>query len=78
MYIHVYTCTCRNPEVKDHILPNVLEMIGSTPLVRLDKIARREGLKCELRKSTVYTHVITYVMYMYMYVSTCIYTFTHK
>ena len=24
-------------------------MVGNTPLVRLDKIAKREGLECELR-----------------------------
>jgi cystathionine beta-synthase len=27
---------------------NVLSLIGNTPLVRLDKIAREEGLKCNL------------------------------
>ncbi len=32
------------------ILSNVLEMVGNTPLVRLDKIAKMEGLECELRK----------------------------
>ena len=27
-----------------------MEMVGNTPLVRLDKIAKSEGLECELRK----------------------------
>jgi cystathionine beta-synthase len=30
------------------ILPNSLHCIGQTPLVRLDKIAKKEGLQCEL------------------------------
>ncbi len=31
-------------------MPTVLEMVGNTPLVRLDKIAKMEGLECELCK----------------------------
>ncbi|XP_065907045.1 cystathionine beta-synthase-like [Dysidea avara] len=34
--------------IPDQILPNVLEMIGQTPMIRLDKIAKAEGLKCDL------------------------------
>ena len=33
-----------------HILNNALEAVGNTPLIRLDKIAKEEGLKCNLRK----------------------------
>ena len=33
------------------MLPNVLEMIGNTPMVRLDKIAKEAGLECDLRKT---------------------------
>jgi hypothetical protein len=34
----------------NHILDNVLDAIGNTPLIRLDKIARAEGLRCNLCK----------------------------
>ena len=30
------------------VLSNILEMVGNTPMVRLDKIARSEGLECDL------------------------------
>ena len=30
------------------ILPNALEAVGHTPMIRLDKIAKSEGLECEL------------------------------
>jgi cystathionine beta-synthase len=31
-----------------HILDNALDAVGNTPLVRLDKIAAEEGIKCNL------------------------------
>lgn len=31
------------------ILNSALDAIGQTPLIRLDRIAQREGLKCNLR-----------------------------
>ncbi|XP_065907311.1 cystathionine beta-synthase-like [Dysidea avara] len=34
--------------VQEQILHNVLEMVGQTPLIRLDKIAKSEGLECDL------------------------------
>jgi hypothetical protein len=30
------------------VLPNVLALVGHTPLVRLDKIAKENNLKCNL------------------------------
>lgn len=33
------------------ILDNALDAVGNTPLIRLDKIATEEGLKCNLRTS---------------------------
>lgn len=45
--------TSRVPNVSNSILDNVLEMIGNTPMVRLDKIAKSEGLECELRESII-------------------------
>jgi len=30
------------------VLPNVLALVGHTPLVRLDKIANENNLKCNL------------------------------
>ena len=38
---------CRKPEPK--ILSSILEHIGNTPLVRLERLAKSEGLQCELR-----------------------------
>jgi len=32
------------------ILPNILDRIGDTPLVRINKISKSFGLKCELCK----------------------------
>lgn len=32
------------------IMPDVLHHIGNTPLIKINKIAQSEGLKCELRK----------------------------
>lgn len=31
------------------ILDSALDAVGNTPLIRLDKIAAEEGLKCNLR-----------------------------
>jgi cystathionine beta-synthase len=36
------------PREKPKILPNILYHIGETPLVRLNRIGKAEGLKCEL------------------------------
>lgn len=38
----------RKPRPK--IMDNILQAIGDTPLVRINKIAKDEGLKCELCK----------------------------
>ena len=35
----------------DIILDSVLDAVGNTPLIRLDRIAKHEGLRCNLRKS---------------------------
>lgn len=35
-------------EIRENILPNVLERIGNTPLVRINKIAKEEGVQCEV------------------------------
>ena len=32
------------------IMPDVLYNIGNTPLVRINKISKSAGLKCDLRK----------------------------
>jgi cystathionine beta-synthase len=32
------------------VLESVLDAVGNTPLIRLDRIAKHEGLKCNLRK----------------------------
>lgn len=35
------------------VLNNALEAVGNTPLIRLDKIAEAEGLKCNLREHSL-------------------------
>ena len=35
------------------ILNSALDAIGQTPLIRLDRIANAEGLKCNLREQPV-------------------------
>ncbi len=42
---------CSAPNVSESILDNILQMVGNTPMVRLDKIAKSAGLECELCKS---------------------------
>jgi cystathionine beta-synthase len=37
---------------RSRIIDNALGAVGETPLVRLDKIAKQEGLQCNLRMST--------------------------
>lgn len=36
------------PQVRPKILPDILHFIGNTPLVRINKIAKEEGIKCEV------------------------------
>jgi len=38
-----------------HILDNVLDAVGNTPLIRLDKIRQAEGLQCNLLGKVEYT-----------------------
>ena len=40
----------RVPHIHDSVLGNILEAYGHTPLVKLDKIAKAEGLECDLCK----------------------------
>ena len=46
MYTHKYS----------QILDSALDAVGNTPLIRLDKIAAEEGLKCNL---CLYIYLIT-------------------
>ena len=32
------------------IMPNILHHVGNTPLVRLNRIGKEEGIKCDLRE----------------------------
>ena len=36
--------------ISGRILDNALDAVGNTPLIRLDKVAELEGLKCNLRE----------------------------
>ena len=49
---HSCVCLCvyRVPHIHDSVLGNILEAYGHTPLVKLDKIAKAEGLECDLCK----------------------------
>ena len=38
------------------VLNSVLDAIGNTPLIRLDRIAKHEGVRCNLRKSVHLLH----------------------
>jgi hypothetical protein len=38
------------------VLGSVLDAVGNTPLIRLDRIAKHEGLKCNLRKFCLALH----------------------
>ncbi len=38
------------------VLDSVLDAVGNTPLIRLDRIAKHEGLRCNLRKSVRSPH----------------------
>jgi len=35
--------------VRKDIFDNITEVIGNTPLVRINNITRKDGIKCELR-----------------------------
>ena len=50
-------CRPRDKE-DDDIFPNILATVGNTPLVRLDKIAKAEGLKCDLCKQAQYIKLL--------------------
>jgi cystathionine beta-synthase len=38
----------RNKDVRDQIMPDILHNIGETPCVRINKIGKSHGLKCDL------------------------------
>ena len=43
---------CQRPKILNTILDN----IGETPLVRINRIGQKNGLQCELCKFTIYTY----------------------
>ena len=52
LYCLLYSHPCSRPPetVATSILSSSLEAIGNTPMIRLNKIAKSEGLECELCK----------------------------
>ncbi|NXG50035.1 CBS synthase, partial [Psilopogon haemacephalus] len=48
-----HSCVALPKETR--ILPNILRKIGSTPIVRINKIGKSYGLKCELRECSLST-----------------------
>ena len=40
------------------IMPNILHHVGNTPLVRLNRIGKDEGIKCDLRKYLAHLDVL--------------------
>ena len=61
----MYVILHRPRNTEDDVLPNILAMVGNTPLVRLDKIAKAEGLECDLCKQANYVIVIHYCLPCY-------------
>ena len=55
---------CSSKLPRTGILPNSLHCIGQTPMVRLDKIAKKEGLQCELREFTIISIACVSSLYM--------------
>ena len=52
-------------------MSNVLEMIGQTPLIRLDKIAKSEGLQCDLCKCIIMLYSVCVCVCLCLCVSVC-------
>lgn len=48
--LHVLTLRLPPGRKSTSILPTAVEAVGDTPMIRLDKIAKAEGLECELCK----------------------------
>ena len=40
------------------IMPNILHHVGNTPLVRLNRIGKEEGIKCDLREYLAHLDVL--------------------
>ena len=53
----------------NRILDNALDAVGNTPLIRLDKIARQEGLKCNLREQKHQVRYATAIWCLYFHLS---------
>ncbi|NXX89956.1 CBS synthase, partial [Centropus bengalensis] len=47
--------SCMPLQEETKILPNILKKIGSTPMVRVNKIGKSCGLKCELCECSLST-----------------------
>lgn len=56
LHVHYYYYYCRKAVGHCSVLPSILEAYGHTPLVQLDKIAKSEGIECELRKLCIDRH----------------------
>lgn len=65
----------RDRQERDSVLSNVLPMIGNTPLIKLDKIAKSEGLKCELCEcsliNTTHTLICIHIILLLFPVGKC-------
>ena len=53
-------------------MSNVLEMIGQTPLIRLDKIAKSEGLQCDLCMCIIMLQYLPVCLSLCAYVCLCV------
>jgi cystathionine beta-synthase len=52
---HVHIPVQSRPKIMDTILDN----IGNTPMVRINKITQEEGIECEIRKSLFFLFSFT-------------------
>ena len=79
--------TSSDHKMGESILPTVLEMVGNTPMVRLDRLAKMEGLECELCEcvettydkisEASYLQVSFFYSHIHIHMHTCTYIQAH-
>ena len=54
------------------IMPNILHHVGNTPMVRLNRIGKDEGIKCDLCKNIIVSLIVSIVSKFSSYCQRCI------
>lgn len=57
--LHHYRIIRNHHPISEHVLPNILEAIGNTPLVQLQRIPSSNGLKCRICNLFITLFLIT-------------------